>query len=259
MRLAGGPAVPARHRDRVLVRVDRDGHAGLLPGQAPPPRLAAAVREARVADVGPVDPDPVPGRDAPLVAVDRREDAVAPLPGGLARRPACLRRRARRHAEPHGVDEADPGRKLFPAALGHGPRERVEPRAAAPAPVPPQPRLAPAVPGRLCRAAARARGARSVGCGGPGAGAGSAPAAAAPLAHCRGGLGELVVSHGGHARRAGALLGHGDSRPPKRPPGRELSPDKETRWAPREFPCWRGDGITGPPEPRPGITRYIDC
>ena len=257
--LGRGLAVPAHHRDRVLVHVDRDGHAELLPGQAPLPRLAAAVREVRVAGVGLVNPDPVPEHDAPLAAVDRREDAVAPLPGGLVRHPACLRRRARRHAEPHEADEADPGRKLFPAALEHGSRERVEPRTAAPAPAPLQPRLAPAVPGRLCRAAARARGVRSVECGGLGVGAESALVAAAPLVHRRGELGELVVSHSGHARRAGVLLGHGDSRPPKRPPDRELSPNKETRWAPRQFLCWRDDGITGPPEPRPGITRYLDC
>ena len=198
--------MPARHRDRVLVRVDRDGHAGLLPGQAPPPRLAAAVREVRVAGVGLVDPDPVPEHDALLAAVDRREDAVAPLPGGLVRHPACLHRRARRHAEPHEADEADPGRKLFPAVLEHGPREQVEPRAAAPAPVPLQPRLAPAVPGRLCRAAARARGVRSVECGGLGVGAESVLVAAAPLVHRRGELGEHSSSVMAATRAAQAFF-----------------------------------------------------
>ena len=89
----------AHDRHRLLARVDGDGDAGLLLREAPLPRLAVALGEVGVVDVGLVDPDAAPEHDAVLVAIDGREEAVTPLPGGLVAYPAHLGAGVERHGE----------------------------------------------------------------------------------------------------------------------------------------------------------------
>ena len=158
--LGRGLAVAADHRDRVLASVDGDGDAQLLPGQPALAGLPVALGEVGVVDVDLVDPHAAPEHDAVLVAVDRREHAVAPLEGGLVRDAAQLGRRLDRDVPGHELDEAHPRREVLLPVFEDGAGQGGEARPAGPAAEPLAPGGRPAVLGGAGRLAARAGGVR---------------------------------------------------------------------------------------------------
>ena len=213
-----GLAVPADLGNRVLVHVDGGADAELLAGEPALARLAVALGEVRVVDVGLVYPDAVAQHDAPLVARHRGEHAVAPLEGRLVAHAAQLGGAVQRHVVPHQADEAGPRRQGGLRPLEDGAGQRCEPRPAARAAPPPDAGRLAAVPPR----SPPAPGARRVGpeeLGGLGEGAETQLVAAEPLVERGGQKGEPVGVQGRHEAGVGVLPLHISlSHPPRRPP-----------------------------------------
>ena len=156
----GRLAVAAPDGDYVLVGVDRDGDAYLVPAEAAPRPPSGLALEVGVGHVHLVDPDLVPQHDPVLAAVDGGHDPVPPLPGGPVRYAAELGAGVELRVEAHEAYEEHPPPERLLGVLEDGPGERAEPEAAAAA-LPA--RVAggrPPVRGAVARLASRAARAR---------------------------------------------------------------------------------------------------
>lgn len=248
-------------RDRVLVHVDGDGDADLLLGEAALARLAVAVREVGVVDVGLVQPERVPEHDFVLVAVDGCEGAVAPLEGGLVGDAAQLGGGVERHVEPHHVDEAHPGRHVILGMLEDGAGQRVEPAPAGAALEPLQPGVGESVPAGVREPAPGARRVRTVDGGGLGEGAEAVPFPALSLGYGGGEASELAGVERRHEALVGVRAGHGGILSAQMPTRQDVAKQR-TRWAPGHVLCWRQHHIK-PAGARArcaeNSTRLLDC
>ena len=115
--LGGRLAMAADHGYRVLEGVDRDRDADLALGEPALLHEVGAANDIGIGRAGLIDPD-APAQDEPvLVAVDRCEDSVTPLEGGLVPDPADLGNEVCGRVAAHARDKALPGRKLLLAVL----------------------------------------------------------------------------------------------------------------------------------------------
>ena len=154
--LRGGLPVPTNDCDRVLVYVYGNGDTDLLLREPTLARLAVAVGQIGIIDVGLINPYAILEHQAVLVSVHGCKDSMPPFEGGLVRYAAYLCDGIERHIEAHEVDEVYPGGEVFLTALKDGAGKRAEPRAAKVAAVTLLSRLAPTILERSLIATGRA-------------------------------------------------------------------------------------------------------